>query len=116
MQTNIAIRIGAMVIVPDIYEPRLELAKEFDVDYTTNPAKENVVKDILKIIGRYSGLRHYYDWNLVVIKQSMNVPENYLRIVPFGGASARAIMRFNSNDIHCTKNTHWRYGIEVSAQ
>lgn len=49
LHTMIASKQGASVIVSDVNEERLEVAKQLGAKYTINPAKENLEQRILEI-------------------------------------------------------------------
>lgn len=104
MQANVARWVGATVIVSDINESRLEVAKEFGADYVVNPAKENPVEAVRKITGgSMADCAVSTLGNPVVIKQAIDVTRTSARIVIFGGAVPGTIMQFDPNDIHYTE-------------
>jgi L-iditol 2-dehydrogenase len=104
MQVNIAHWCGANVIVSDIDESRLQLAKEFGADAVVNPSKENVVEAVKRLNdGQLADCAIATLGVPSVIKQAIDVTRNSARVVVFGGAPTGTIMQFDPNDIHYTE-------------
>lgn len=105
-QANIARWCGANVIVTDLDEDRLAIAKELGADAVVNPAKENVVDAVKR-----ANNGQLADCSIAtlgvppVIQQAIDVTRNCARVVVFGGTPAGVIMQFNPNDIHYSEKT-----------
>ena len=105
-QANIARWSGANVIVTDLDENRLAIAKELGADAVINPAKENVVDAVKR-----ANNGQLADCSIAtlgvppVIQQAIDVTRNCARVVVFGGTPAGVIMQFNPNDIHYSEKT-----------
>ncbi|MEM2094566.1 MAG: zinc-binding dehydrogenase [Candidatus Bathyarchaeia archaeon] len=101
MQVNIAHWCGAYVIVTDMDEERLELAKEFGADAVINPSKENVIEAVKRLNnGNLADCSIATLGVPAVIQQAIDVTRNCARVVLFGGSPAGTIMQFDPNDIH----------------
>lgn len=100
-QVNVAHWCGANVIVTDIDEARLGMAKDLGADAIVNPAKEDVVEAVKRINGGQLADCSVATLGIPpVIKQAIDVTRNCARVVIFGGTPAGVIMQFNPNDIH----------------
>jgi L-iditol 2-dehydrogenase len=105
-QANIARWCGANVVVTDLDEDRLAIAKALGADAVFNPAKENVVDAVKR-----ANNGQLADCSIAtlgvppVIQQAIDVTRNCARVVVFGGTPAGVIMQFNPNDIHYSEKT-----------
>ncbi len=105
-QANIARWCGANVVVTDLDEDRLAIAKALGADAVVNPAKENVVDAVKR-----ANNGQLADCSIAtlgvppVIQQAIDVTRNCARVVVFGGTPAGVIMQFNPNDIHYSEKT-----------
>lgn len=100
-QVMIGKLIGATVIVTELVDWRLELAKKYGADYVINTGKEDPVEAIKKITnGRMADGAVITVGVPAAILQGLNVLGRNGRAVLFGGATLDTTVTFNPNLIH----------------
>ncbi|MDQ1280602.1 MAG: hypothetical protein QG670_1865 [Thermoproteota archaeon] len=100
-QVMIGKLIGATVIVTELVDWRLEIAKKFGADYVINTAKEDAVDTIKKITnGKMADGAIITVGVPPAILQGLNVLGRNGRAVLFGGATLDTTVTFNPNLIH----------------
>ncbi|MFW9835771.1 MAG: zinc-binding dehydrogenase, partial [Candidatus Thorarchaeota archaeon] len=100
-QANISHWSGAYVIVVDLVDDRLEVAKALGADVVINAGKTDVVEEVKKLTGGAMADCSIATLGIPpVIQSAIDVVGYNGRIVLYGGSSAGTIMQFNPNDIH----------------
>ncbi len=101
MQANIAHWSGAYVIVVDLVDERLQVAKELGADVVINASKINVVEEVKKLTdGEMANCSVATLGIPPVIQSAIDVVGHGGRIVIYGGSPTGTVMNFNPNDIH----------------
>jgi L-iditol 2-dehydrogenase len=101
MQANIAHWSGAYVIIVDLVDERLAVAKELGADVVINASKTNVVEEVRKLTdGEMANCSIATLGIPPVIQSAIDVVGHNGRIVLYGGSPAGTVMKFNPNDIH----------------
>lgn len=105
-QANIAHWCGAYVIVVDLVDERLKVAKSLGADEVINGSKTDVVKQVKELTrGDMANCAIATLGSPVVIQSAINVVGHNGRVVLFGGSPANTIMRFDPNDIHYSEKS-----------
>ncbi|MEM3404558.1 MAG: zinc-binding dehydrogenase [Nitrososphaeria archaeon] len=92
---------GVTVIVTDLVDWRLELAKKLGADYTINIAEEEPVEAVKRITkGKMADAAIITVGIPSAIYQGLNIIGNSGRAVLFGGASLDTTITFNPNILH----------------
>ena len=100
-QANIAHWSGAYVIVVDLVDERLEVAKALGADVVINGRKTDVVEEVKRITGGEMADCSIATLGIPpVIQSAIDVVGHNGRIILYGGSPAGTIMQFNPNDIH----------------
>jgi L-iditol 2-dehydrogenase len=100
-QANIAHWSGAYVIVVDLVDERLRIAKELGADVVINAKTTDVVEEVKRITnGEMADCSIATLGIPPVIQSAIDVVGHNGRIVLYGGSPTGTIMQFNPNDIH----------------
>lgn len=101
MHANVAHWSGAYVIVVDLIDERLEVAKELGADVVLNASKTDVVEEVKKLTDGEMAHSSIATLGIPpVIQSAIDVVGHNGRIVLYGGSPTGTIMQFNPNDIH----------------
>ena len=110
---DIAEKRGATVIVSEVNEDRLKIAKDFGAKYTINPKKEDLKEAIMKITDG-KGVNVVFETSGVPALTSLSVEllSPHGRLVPLTFAPEPVPINFrlmNKNELHCwNKKPEWQ--------